>query len=508
MCPSVRSSFRPKFRYDFERIDILSFKGELSRGEHGEQHVLIMVDVFSHFLIAVPLTDRRMDTVCSAVIHRLFVPWGAPRRIVADREFSAADFAALLTLLETNAACVSAYHSSSNPAERYCQVVQQALRTMLCEFPSVSHGATWLGEWVDYLPFIVAAHNSAPYSSSGVTDSAVSPFEIVTGRRHRWPQDLGFIDDPSHIPPATSLAEYWATKREHMAAVTKWVRRIVDEQRAKNKGLHDQHQKFIDLAMGEQVIVRVPTRKGKPVPQYIGPCAVIEKESDLIYVVKHGATGREYRVHVDRLRRHTPLEKLSGDEPVARSDTSSSPTPLVGRRVAKTFEDGKLYKGTVIRWTTEHGNLTYKVLCEYNTLIDDVLPEPVINEIIKPGSEHVVIMRGKRDFLASAVQRQRHKDEARNGPAAMAVDTGGNSTERGRRVSFANTDDGAAMEQDEAPPARDQSLIDSVQLLLNASHGSIPSTVKAYAITANISQGDAQECVAWAVRNGVDLSDV
>ena len=119
----------------------------------------------------------------------------------------------------------------------------------------------WLGSWVNYLPYVVAAHNAAPYDASGAADTGVTPFEIVTGRRYRWPQDLGFIDDPATIPPATSLHEYWQTKKEHMAAVTQWIQRVLGESRAKNADLHNLKRSFVNLLRGDQVIVRVHPRK-------------------------------------------------------------------------------------------------------------------------------------------------------------------------------------------------------------------------------------------------------
>ena len=41
----------------------------------------------------------------------MFVPWGAPWRIVADQEFTAKDFDALLVFLEVHAGYVTAYYS-------------------------------------------------------------------------------------------------------------------------------------------------------------------------------------------------------------------------------------------------------------------------------------------------------------------------------------------------------------------------------------------------------------
>jgi len=341
--PTTRHGYLQSFDstdvFDTVAIDILSFTGALSHGAGGEKHVLIILDVFSRFLIAVPMADRKMTTVCGVIIHHLFVPWGAPRRIVADQEFTAQDFKGLLGLLETTASYVTAYHSSSNPAERYCQHVQVLLRTTLNEFPSMARDTAWLGEWVDYLPFIVASHNSAPYSRAGVSDASVTPFEIVTGRRYRWPQDLGFVDDPGLIPPATSLHEYWTTKREHMANVTAWVRRLVKDSRAYDKSEYDLNRKYIDLAVNEKVIVRVPTRKGKLVPEYVGPCTILAKESDLIYIAKHDESGREHRLHVDRLRRYTPLIKLPSNVSNDTSAQTVKPAPTSEQRQTDTVPD-------------------------------------------------------------------------------------------------------------------------------------------------------------------------
>lgn len=380
--------------FDTVAIDILSFKGDASRGEKGERHVLVMVDIFSHFLITVPLTDNKMKTICHAVIHKLFIPWGAPRKLVADNEFTAKDFDALLGLLKVEAAFVTAYHSSSNPAERYCQHVQVMLRTFLSEFPNRTRSEGWLGEWVDYLPYVTAAHNSAPYTGTGEGDSGVTPFEIVTGRRYRWPQDLGVIEDPTSIAPPTTLHEYWSTKRERMREISDWVRRIVVNARASNSETYNLNRRFFTLNPTDLVIVRVPSRKGKLSLQFIGPCEVLARESDLIYRVKHNKSGREMRVHIDRLRRHHPLVKLTDDDARASEQlaTPAPSSPLVGRRVNAHFGQHGWHHGTITT-VDDYAHVVFDDGDEHDYKLDEVkrilLPIATLTDSPNAPEQHV-----------------------------------------------------------------------------------------------------------------------
>lgn len=134
-----------------------------------------------------------------------------------------------------------------------------------------------------------------------------------------------------------------------MADVTTWIRHVVSEQRARNALRYDATRKFITLGKGELVIVRVPTRKGKLSPQYIGPCEILDAESPLIYIVRDPRSGAEMRVHVERLRRYVPLQRLSEpDEHAAEQLADASPT-LLGRQVAKHFDNHGVCYGTVVR---------------------------------------------------------------------------------------------------------------------------------------------------------------
>ena len=99
-------------------IDIVEFKSPLCRSRHGDSMVLVMYNIFSRYLICAPLKAKDMRAVASALIYRLFLPFGCPRRIIADSAFDSQQYRTLMDILKIEVEYVSPYNSRSNPAER------------------------------------------------------------------------------------------------------------------------------------------------------------------------------------------------------------------------------------------------------------------------------------------------------------------------------------------------------------------------------------------------------
>ena len=57
-------------------------------GSKGQRYILVMYDLFSHFLIAVPMNTRNSQDMGDAIYRHLFLPHGAPARLIADNEFN------------------------------------------------------------------------------------------------------------------------------------------------------------------------------------------------------------------------------------------------------------------------------------------------------------------------------------------------------------------------------------------------------------------------------------
>ena len=58
---------------------------ELNVTAEGNKYVLVVIDHFSKFMQAVPLPNKRSQTVSDAIKDRVFQPFGTPDRVLTDR---------------------------------------------------------------------------------------------------------------------------------------------------------------------------------------------------------------------------------------------------------------------------------------------------------------------------------------------------------------------------------------------------------------------------------------
>eukprot|EP00616_Rhizochromulina_sp_CCMP1243_P006091 CAMPEP_0118998380 /NCGR_PEP_ID=MMETSP1173-20130426/63042_1 /TAXON_ID=1034831 /ORGANISM="Rhizochromulina marina cf, Strain CCMP1243" /LENGTH=818 /DNA_ID=CAMNT_0006949871 /DNA_START=1140 /DNA_END=3596 /DNA_ORIENTATION=+ len=353
-CAVAKTSGKPRFGYrqSFERtgpmdtvcLDILTFKGAASRGARGEQHILVMYDLFTHFLLAQPLRSRAVEEVGETVIQHLFLVHGAPRRFVVDNEFNNTLFAEVLAFLRSKVNFTSPYHSQGNPAERAVRRVEELLRVAVharapeasssseVELSNIHHGQ--FAHWTRYLQYVVLAHNVTPFLRSRVCN--ISPYQLIFGRAFRWPADTATIRDPGRLPVPTSIRQYYETKSTHLRALFKVVHAFHREAAAKSQEIYNVNMDYLELLPQDLVLVHTPTRLGKLAPRYAGPYKVLRRdtapdgrrESHLVYILQHCHSDRIIKAHVNRIRRFHGGDSASQDlrhSPRGRPPTSAQP---------------------------------------------------------------------------------------------------------------------------------------------------------------------------------------
>jgi len=151
------------------------------------------------------------------------------------------------------------------------------------------------GAWPEYLPFVVSAYNASPIPGTDIT-----PFEVVFGRPYRLAADNDLADCTTLVA-TSSIEESWIEKQRIMEELFDKVRDVHRETAARGGLQHSMNHVFLELKTSDLVIVKVPTREGKLAMQFIGPCIVIKKLSDVTYIVRDLRTKRDMRVHVQRL---------------------------------------------------------------------------------------------------------------------------------------------------------------------------------------------------------------
>ena len=142
-------------------VDLLQFNKSVS----GYVAVLTMVDLYSKWLAAIPIRDKRAVTVSNAFNNSILpsIPQ-IPERVLSDNgpEFRAVEFERILEKLNIEHVFSTPYMPSSNGA------VERANRTLI-NFIKGVHKEN--NQWDKYLPDAVIAYNNTSHSSINSTPS-------------------------------------------------------------------------------------------------------------------------------------------------------------------------------------------------------------------------------------------------------------------------------------------------------------------------------------------------
>jgi transposase InsO family protein len=161
-------------------MDIL---GPLMTNKNQYKYVLMMVDAFSKFLIAVPLHNQTASAVADAFIKNLVCQLGVPKICVTDcgSQFLSELFQDLSKYLYFNHRTSAAYHQQSNgQVERYNRTI--------CDMISTSCKGK---NWPELLPMLTFAYNSSINIST-----KQSPYYILHGFDPRLPSYLA-LNEPN-----------------------------------------------------------------------------------------------------------------------------------------------------------------------------------------------------------------------------------------------------------------------------------------------------------------------
>lgn len=222
---------------------------------------------------------------------------GPPRVIISDRgrQFVADAVEELVRLCNSQFRHSSPYHPQTNGlVER----TNRTLTNMLAMYVSSDHK-----DWDDVLPFITYAYNTAKHETTDY-----SPFYLLYAR-----SPLSCIDT---ILPFDFHSDYSVSKTLCLAEEARRIARlrtVASQHRSKER--YDSRHQSVAYCKGDFVWLWTPQRKRglceKFLPQYTGPFVIVDRLSDLTYVVARltsagRRSNRTQLVHVARLKRFHP----------------------------------------------------------------------------------------------------------------------------------------------------------------------------------------------------------
>ena len=106
---------------DYAPMQDLSIDIKTMPQAFGGYHLLLVITCDqTNFMIAVPLRDRKAQTVAEVLIYRVIYLFGPPRQIISDEatEFSSAIIQAILCMLNCRLKVISPYNHGSSKCER------------------------------------------------------------------------------------------------------------------------------------------------------------------------------------------------------------------------------------------------------------------------------------------------------------------------------------------------------------------------------------------------------
>ena len=190
---------RPEYGWipvDYAPMQDLSIDIKTMPQAFGGYHLLLVITCDqTNFTIAVPLRDRKTQTIAEALIYRAISLFGPPRWIVCDKavEFTSGIVHVILTVLNCRLKVISPYSHGSSKCERQIKTISKIIVKHLWD-----KGQMWP------LFATTAAYVMNTFASEAL--SSVSPFQLVFLQD---PPDLSSLSFPKTDTIPVNYREYY-----------------------------------------------------------------------------------------------------------------------------------------------------------------------------------------------------------------------------------------------------------------------------------------------------------
>ena len=276
----------------------------------GHRYILVMVDTFTRWPIAVPLQSREAHLVAEALTTHLITVHGIPHRILTDQgaEFIGKGVKHMCRNLGIKKIQTSGWQPQANGhVERFNRYLGAALAINVGQRKRA---------WAAYIPAVLFAYRVSVNATTGC-----SPFYLVYGREPTLPADHAFSNPERAFDDEVS---YGIHTTENLVHAFGKVREAQMRMAAYNKNRIDQGRYETTFVPGDAVLLYEPSQAegrkagrggSKLTPSFTGPHTVVRRRGDVNYVVRHATRGTEETFHVNAMRLYLPWEDWTPAEP-------------------------------------------------------------------------------------------------------------------------------------------------------------------------------------------------
>ena len=311
----------PQAPLEFIAIDV----AHLPTTKAGHRYILLIGDIFSKYIEAVPMPNQEADTIVDAVWRSWITKLGCPAYIHSDQgsNVDGETVRAVCEKFNIQKRRTSGYHSEGNGfAERNIRSIREVLRTLLLDFEIPQ------SQWTTILPSVIFALNT---SLSSATKR--SPYEVVFGRLPTLPIDLVFGTRNESVS-APSPEEYVKDLRIQLRDTLAQVNENLDISRKKMMRQYNRNLNFYDYKPMDPVWLKKkvfkPGESKKLAPRKTGPWCVLRKlPNGVNFEIQDPKSKATKIVHHNRLSPAPSLKPTSPNRKRQsyRPKTINSPTP-------------------------------------------------------------------------------------------------------------------------------------------------------------------------------------
>ena len=280
----------------FERVAVDLVGPIEPRASDGSRYILTLVDFATRWPEAVPLRNIEASTVAEAMMG-IFSRVGIPKEILSDRgtQFTSGMMDELLRLLACKGLRTSPYHPACNGlCEKFNGTLKRMLKRMTSEQPK---------EWPRFISPLLFAYREVPQSSL-----KFSPFEMLYGRAVRGPLQVlrELWDDAAPDPEVRTTYQYVLDLSDRLKSTCELAKEELLKAQEVQRSYFNKKAKLRQFNVGDRCLVLLPTSRNKLLAQWRGPYEVLEKVTDLNYVLD--IDGKRKRFHINMLKAYHSSE--------------------------------------------------------------------------------------------------------------------------------------------------------------------------------------------------------
>src|SRR5271156_1960227 len=344
----------------WERV-VFDIIGPLPRSKKGNEYILVIVDIHSHFPEAFPLKKIDSKSVANELV-KLFTRVGIPAILQHDQasNFLSKMMLQLYSLLGINHIQSSAFHPESNAiVERLNGSIKKLLRTCLVGRDPRT--------WDEILPLVLFSLRASKHETTGL-----SPFELMYGYQIRGPLDilreLWVDEEPGGEP--VDLHQYVLDLGTTMRMLAS---RAVEKEtitKLEIKRRYDKGTEVPEFQEGDKVFLLLPHKINSLSASWMGPYAIQKKLGPVTYrILMHDRTKKVRVVHSNMLRKYIPRISCFISEQEGEEFENETPASFPERAErTKTSKDvninPKLTQNQIIQ--------TKNLLLKYDDIFSDI----------------------------------------------------------------------------------------------------------------------------------------